>query len=106
MLVVARLLNVDALQRAQRWRRAAVVMIQQFWLPGLKAFNEHGAPIAVVRDEASRLASYMVPAGDHTIVVERTPTTQEHAGKLISLMALVLLALLLGFLIRRRRASR
>jgi hypothetical protein len=83
----------------------APIMIQQFYFPGWKAFDEHGGEIAVFRDDTSRLASYMAPAGDHTIVVERVPTKQERWGMIVSLGALVLLALELGLLIRRRKSA-
>lgn len=81
------------------------VMIQQFYFPGWKAFNEHGGEIAVFRDETSRLASYVAPSGEHTIVIERLPTRQEHWATIISMVALVLLAMELGFLIRRAQRS-
>lgn len=81
------------------------IMIQQFYFPGWKAIDEHGGEIAVFRDEASRLASYVVPAGEHTIVMERLPTKQERVGNIISLVALVLFVLQLGFLMWRRRST-
>lgn len=81
------------------------VTIQQFYFPGWKAVDEHGVDIAVFRDETSRLASYVAPAGEHTVVVERRQTRPEHWGNVVSLAALVLLALELGFLLRRPRAS-
>lgn len=82
-----------------------VVMIQQFYFPGWKAVDEHGREIAVFRDEASRLASYVVPAGEHTVVVERSQSRQEYWGNIISIVALALLALELGLLVRRRKLS-
>lgn len=78
------------------------VMIQQFYFPGWKAFDARGNEVPVFRDEASRLVSYVVPAGEHTVVMQRVPTRQERWGTMISLAALVLLALELGFLRRRR----
>ncbi|MES2831789.1 MAG: hypothetical protein V4695_07340 [Pseudomonadota bacterium] len=77
------------------------IMIQQFYFPGWKALDEQGTEIAVFRDEASSLASYVVPAGEHTIVVKRVLTKQEHWGNMISLVALFLLILNFGYLIRR-----
>jgi len=81
------------------------IMIQQFYFPGWKAVDEHGGEIAVFRDKASRLASYVVPEGEHTVVIERLPTKQERWGMMVSLVALVLLALQVGFLIRRHKTS-
>lgn len=79
-----------------------VVMIQQFYFPGWKAVDEHGGEITVFRDASSRLASYVAPAGEHTIVMERISTKQEYWGNIISLAALALLTIELSFLIRRR----
>jgi hypothetical protein len=81
----------------------AQVMIQQFYFPGWKAFDEHGGEIAVFRDENSRLASYITPAGEHTIVIKRLPTRQEHWGNIVSLIALFLLALGLILMVRHQR---
>lgn len=81
------------------------IMIQQFYFPGWQAVDERGGEIAVFRDEASRLASFVAPAGEHTVVVQRVPTKQEHWGNRISLVALALLALEFACLIRRRRAG-
>lgn len=84
------------------------IMIQQFYFPGWKAIDEHGKEIAMFRDETTRLASYVVPAGEHTIVVARFPTKYEQSGNMISVIALSLLVLLVGFLAwhRRGRAER
>lgn len=81
------------------------VLIQQFYFPGWQARDEHGTDIAVFRDDVSRLASYVAPAGEHTVVVRRVATAPERWGMLISSTALVLLALQLVFLRWRRRAS-
>lgn len=81
------------------------VMIQQFYFPGWKARDENGTEIAVFRDDVSRLASYVTPAGAHTVVVERVATRPEHWGTMISLTALILLALQLGYLLWRRHAT-
>ena len=80
----------------------APVMIQQFYFPGWQAFDEHGREIDVFRDTNSRLASYIAPAGEHTIVIKRLPTRQERWGNMVSLVALVLLALGRIFLMRQR----
>ncbi|MFK3741570.1 hypothetical protein [Massilia sp. TN1-12] len=79
-----------------------LVMIQQFYFPGWKAVDEHGREITVFRDVTSRLTSYVAPAGEQTIVIERVPTKQEHWGNIISLVALALLIIQFSFLIRRR----
>lgn len=81
------------------------IKIQQFYFPGWKAFDEHNAEIPVFRDEASGLASYVAPAGEHTIVIKRVQTKQEHWGNVVSLVALLFFVLHLGFLNRRRRTS-
>lgn len=82
---------------------SAPVMIQQFYFPGWKAFDEHGGEISVFRDENSRLASFIMPAGDHTIVLKRLPTRQEHWANIVSLIALFLLALVLISMVRHQR---
>jgi hypothetical protein len=85
--------------------KATPISIQQFYFPGWKAYDEHGGEITVFRDEASRLASYVAPAGEHTITIKRMPTKQERWGNVVSLVTLVLFVLHLGFLVRRRRIS-
>jgi hypothetical protein len=81
------------------------VMIQQFYFPGWKASDESGRELAVFRTEESRLATYIAPAGDHTVTVERSPTPQEHWGNMISLAALLGVALTIGVLTLRRKRS-